>query len=225
MADQASKEAATKTRIITHMNSDHQDSLIRYLQHYAQLSSFSARNAHLANITFDSLTILSSRRTPYTIPIKPPMTAWSEARPRVVAMDAECVVGLGRSNVTVKRYKEPRGFMAVGFVASLLTYIAFSRRANFLAGSILYDSLLKYVPLFANFCWMVQPLVFYPMVIGHGFEATWMARRRLEKHTVPMLSMLWWKWVLGTFVEGVGSFKRFDEIVREEEVKKEKAKH
>lgn len=46
--DPAAAELAAKTRIITHMNNDHQDSLVRYLEAYHNLSSFTARNAKIA---------------------------------------------------------------------------------------------------------------------------------------------------------------------------------
>ena len=227
MAEKSSKSAAeaTKQRIINHMNNDHQDSLIRYLQHYAQLSSFSARNAHLDDINFDSLTILSSAGTPHAIPIKPSMTSWSDARPRVVAMDGEAVAGLGASNITVKKYKPPRGFMAVVFVACLLTFISFCRRANFEPGSVSYDTLLKHIPSFAKFCWTIQPLLFWFMVVLHGYETVRMVKTRLEKHTVRMFSRVWWMWLLSCSVEGFGSYVRFDECVREEQAKKEGMKH
>ena len=228
MADKTSKKTdeATKQRIITHMNNDHQDSLIRYLQHYAHLSSFSARNAHLVDISLDSLTILSSNRTPHLIPIKPAMTSYSEARPRVVAMDGEAVAGLGASDITVKRYKPPYGFMTVVMVACLLTHISFCRRANFEPGSVFYDTLLlKHVPRFADFCWTIQPLLFLPNYLLHGTEAAWMVKSRLEKHTVRMFSRVWWMWVLSCFAEGYGSFVRFDECVSEEKAKKEGMKH
>ena len=227
MADKTSKstDEATKQRIITHMNNDHQDSLIRYLQYYAQLSSFSARNAHLVDISFDSLTILSSDRTPHAIPIKPAMTSWSEARPRVVAMDGEAVAGLGASDITVKKYKPPRGFMTVVFVVCLLTQICFCRRANFEPGSVLYDTLLRHIPSFASFCRTVQPLLFWPLYLIHAGETVRMVTSRLEKHTVRMFSRVWWMWVLSCFVEGLGSFKRFDECVKEEKSRKEGMKH
>ena len=225
MTDQATKDTAAKKRIITHMNADHQDSLIRYLEHYCNLSSFAARNARLTDITLDGMTIASSGTKLHDVPIKPPMTAWSEARPRVVDMDAEAAEGLGRSNVTVKRYKEPRGFMTVVMVACLLTYVAFSRRSNFTAGSMLYDMLLWYVPRFSNFCWKVQPLVIYPMVVVHAGRAIYMERSRLRKHTVKMFCGIWWLWMVSTFVEGQGAFMRFDEAVRDEEERKAKAKH
>ena len=227
MTEKASKstDEAAKQRIITHMNNDHQDSLIRYLRYYAQLSSLSARNAHLADISFDSLTILSSNRISHAIPIKPAMTSWSEARPRVVAMDGEAVAGLGASNITVKQYKPPRGFMTAVFVACLLTFITFCRRANFEPGSIFYDTLLKYVPNFAKFCWTYQPLGFGLMVAMHAGETVWMVKSRLEKHTVRTFSRVWWMWVLSCFVEGTGSFIRFGECVEEEKAKREGMKH
>ena len=140
-------------------------------------------------------------------------------------MDAEAVKGLGRSNVTVKRYKGPRGLMTATMVVCALTFLAFARPGNFVPGALLYDALLRYVPGFAKFCWRVQPLVIYPMLALHVVEAVHMERSRLKKHTVRMFSRTWWMWVISTFVEGVGAFVRFDEVVREEEEKREKAKH
>ncbi|CAD6583435.1 MAG: hypothetical protein ASARMPRED_001319 [Alectoria sarmentosa] len=227
MAEKSSQatDAAAKQRIITHMNNEHQDSLIRYLKYYTQLSSFSARNAHLVDISFNDLTILSSKGTYHAIPIKPAMTSWSEARTRVVAMDGDAVIGLGASNITVKKYKPPRGWMTAVFVACALTYICFCRRTNFEPGSVFYDTLLRNVPSFAKFCRVIQPWLFWFMVVAHAAEASWMAKSRLEKHTVRMFSRVWWMWVLSCFVEGVGSSMRFDECVEEEKAKKEGMKH
>lgn len=224
-AASADKDAAARTRIITHMNADHQDSLIRYLQHYCSLPSLTARNAHLTSITFDSLIINSSPKSAHTIPISPLMTSWSEARPRVVVMDAEATAALGKSSITVKRYKKPRGFMTVVFVAVAITFLLFCRRAHFRPGSVVYDVVMRHAPGFADFCWRIQPLLFYTMVVWHGAEVAHMYRSRLEKHTVRMFSGVWWAWVVSAFVEGFGSFWRFDEVVREEEGKKAVAKH
>jgi len=226
MASQPPKDAAAKTRIITHMNTDHQDSLIRYLQHFAHLSPISARNAHLADFTFSSLTILSSKEQAHTIPITPSMTSWADARPRVVAMGQEAVAALKKSSITVKRYKPPRSYMTAIMAASALTFILFSRRANFLPGSLLYNLLLlNHMPNFANFCWKIQPLVIYPMLVLHSAEAAHMQRSRLEKHTVRIFGWVWWAWMGSAFVEGFTSFWRFDEVVGEEEGKKKAAKH
>lgn len=227
MAFPTEKDAAARIRILTHMNADHQDSISRYLQYYHSFSSFSSRNAILSDIDFTSMTVLpspNSKRT-YRIAIFPPMTSWSEARPRVVEMDAEATAALGRSTVTVKEYTRPRGFMSVVWVAAFVTFLAFSRRANFRPGSLCYDGLLHYVPGFNNFCWKIQPLVIYPMVVLHAAEALYMERSRLARHTVKAFGRVWWMWIFSTFVEGVGAFLRFDEVVREEEQKKAKARH
>lgn len=224
MANQSAEAAAAKQRILSHMNSEHRDSLRRYLEHYNRVSSFSARDAKLTDITFSSMTILSSNGQ-CTVPIDPPLTSWSQARERVVAMDAEATAGLGRSNITVKKYKRPRGVMAVVFVAAACTFVVFAKRSNFEAGSFLYDNVLKYAPGFAKWCYKIQPLVIYPMATIHGWEAYHMQKSRLEKHNVPFMSKLWWKWVLSTFVEGVGAFMRFDRIVEKEKEMTEKAKH
>lgn len=225
MPDQAAKDAAAKQRIITHMNTDHQDSLIRYLEHFCHVSSFSARNAKLADITFDSLTILASNGKPHTIPIKPPMTSWSEARPRVVAMDAEAVAGLNRSNITVKKFRGPKGVMGVVFVAAAVTFVVFSKRSNFEPGALVYDTVMRHVPNFNKFCHTIQPLVLYPMIALHSWEAYNMDQTRLEKHSIPRFSKLWWKWIFMTFIGGIGLFKSFDSIVEEEEAKKANANH
>jgi len=227
MPSESEKDAAARTRIMTHMNADHQDSISRYLEHHHSVSSFGSRNAYLSNIDFTSMTVLPSPNSSkaYKIAISPPMTSWSEARPRVVEMDAEATAALGRSAVTVKKYTPPRGFMAIVWIASFVTFIAFSRRANFRNGSWCYDGLLKYVPSFGDFCWRIQPLVLYPMVVLHATEAVYMERSRLRRHTVRAFGRVWWTWLFSTFVEGIGAFLRFDQTVKEEEERKAKARH
>lgn len=140
-------------------------------------------------------------------------------------MDGEAVAGLGASNITVKKYRPPHGFMTVVFVACALTLVSFCRRANFEPGSVFYDTLLKKIPSFAKFCRTVQPLVLWFMIIVHGAESMWMVKSRLEKHTVRMFGRVWWMWVLSCWVEGFGSYIRFDECVREESARREGMKH
>ena len=91
-------------------------------------------------------------------------------------------------------------------------------------GGAFYNVLLKGVPGFARFCYRVQPLVLYGMIVVHGSEAGHMARSRLQRHGVRRFSGLWWKWVLTTFVEGFTNFIRFDECVEEVRREREAAK-
>lgn len=47
----------------------------------------------------------------------------------------------------------------------------------------------------------------------------------MVKHTVPMFSQLWWKWFISDAIEGFPALLRFDAIVKEERLKKERQKH
>ncbi|KAI4177431.1 MAG: hypothetical protein LQ343_000412 [Gyalolechia ehrenbergii] len=125
--NQFAKDEAAKERIIKHMNADHQDSLVRYLEYFCHLSSSSARNAKLESVTQDSLSISTSTGKTHVVPIQPAMTTWSEARTRFAEIDAQAVAGLGRWSITVKRYERPRGFLAVVFVTCCLTYLVFPK--------------------------------------------------------------------------------------------------
>ena len=223
------KDAAAQDRIIKHMNADHSDSLIRYVRYYKGLSSFSARNALLKNITLGTLEISCSafpiKESSHTIAIDPPLNSWAEARARLVEMDGYACKGLGCSNITVKKYVRPKGFMAVVFGACLWTYLTFSRRSHFLPGSLYYNYFFSFVPGFAKFCYTIQPLLITLMVALHSAEVIHLAITRLEKHTVPIFSQLWWKWILSDSIEGLGALKRFDRIVDEERLKRERQKH
>ena len=225
MADDATKENAAKHRIISHMNSDHKDSLIRYLEHFCHLSSFSARNARLVDISFEQMEVETAPRSTHHISIKPPMTTWSEARPRVVAMDHEAVAALGVSSITIKRYQKPYGPTLNFLVAIILVLTAFSTRANFKQGSIMYNYLLFGAPSFAHFCWSIQPFLVPFIFTLHALEMAFVMRTRLTRHTVPVGSILWLTWLASNLIEGYGAVIRFDELVVQEEAKRARARH
>lgn len=228
MADPTAQETVAKTRIITHMNNDHQDSLVRLLEYFCHLSSFSSRNARLTDITYDNLTIQTGNRfglCAHSIPILPAMTSWADARGKLVALDATATAGLNRSKITVKKYVKPTGFMAVIHFLVVSTFAVFCRPANFEPGSWIYDYVWVYIPGFARSRHWMQLLLLSFMFGVHGAEALWMIKSRLRKHTVPTFSKLWCAWVLSCFFEGAGSFVRFDKIVEEETRRKEKLKH
>ncbi|KAL8708534.1 MAG: hypothetical protein Q9220_006587 [cf. Caloplaca sp. 1 TL-2023] len=223
--EQASKDEAAQQRIIGHMNADHQDSLIRYLEHFCHLSSFRARNAKLDNVTLDSLTISTGQSKSYLVPIHPAMTSWTEARTRFAALDGEANKALGRSDITIKEYTRPRGFSAVVFVIACINFVAFSTRSNFHPGSLLYDNVLRHAKGFANFCSIIQPALITFMVVVHSIEVVYMGLGRMKKHSVPTFSKLWWQWMLDTSIEGVFAFMRFDGLVKKAEEKKANANH
>jgi hypothetical protein len=243
-----SPPVSPSVRIITHMNADHADSLVRYLEHYHQLSSFSARNAHITDITLSTL-ILSTRAAPrqppsagedqagrkteltadtYIIPLDPPLTSWAQARERLVKMDEECVTGLGRSKVTLKTYLPPTNTLhrTMG-VLTCLTLLAFCWRPNLTPNtfSMLFGPLPQIFPGWFSFCYTIQPFVFWGMVLIHGAEAWYLDRTRLSRHSVPRGSVLWCTWMVSAILEGFGNFQRVDEWVHEEEMRKARQKH
>jgi hypothetical protein len=142
------------------------------------------------------------------VPLNPPMGSYREARERLVEMDRDSIKGLQRSSITIKEYRAPKGFHAVGFAVCAGTFLLLSRRDNALPGSLPYELLFKHIPQFAAFVARVRDLVLWPMIAIHLFEA-YLMTKRLEKHSVPLFSTLWWMWVVSCFIEGVGSFQRY----------------
>jgi hypothetical protein len=181
---------------------------VRYAEHYANASRYTASNAKMEDISLDTITLSAGSRT-FFIPLDPPLKSFSEARERVVKMDQDCIEALGRDSITIKEYRAPRGFHAVIFATCFGTYILLSRQSNVLPGSLLYESTFKFIPQFAAFVLKVRLLVLYPMIALHAFEAFLMSRK-LERHSVPLFSKLWWAWCISSFIEGVGSFQRYD---------------
>ncbi|KAL8825607.1 MAG: hypothetical protein Q9191_004312 [Dirinaria sp. TL-2023a] len=210
MAD--TKDASAQTRIMKHMNADHQDSLIRYLRHHHHISFFSARNAELVAMDLSYLTIVSASHPfsvkEHRIPIDPPLASWAECSP-----------------ITVKKWIRPYGTSAVNFTLFLWLYSTFCRRANFLPGSLYYRYFFGFMPGLANFCSNIQPFLFYGVLAIHLMECLFIMKPRLQKHTVRMFNSVWWLWSFSSCFEGVGATLRFDRLVKEEEEKKAKQKH
>ncbi|EEA21665.1 integral membrane protein, putative [Talaromyces marneffei ATCC 18224] len=218
-----SKEQIQKQRIVSHMNSDHRDSLSMFLVIYNKVPYTQAQTAQIEEIRLSGMTISTadypdrakSSRTNFFVPFEPALNGYEEARHKVVEMHKHCLKTLGQSDITIQEYRRPRGFSAFMFTVCLVTFIAFSRRSNFQPGSELYSRLLQYVPDFATFCYKIQPLVIGGMVIIHSIEAIHMSIYRLRPHNVAIGSRLWFLWVLNDFVEGFTALQRFDALVEE----------
>ncbi|KAI9696495.1 MAG: hypothetical protein M1820_008123 [Bogoriella megaspora] len=231
MAEKSRDEAARK-RILDHMNADHADSLVadhlgklsRYVEHYKGLSLWSARTARATDIDLNQLTIDANGQS-HQILFDLPMTSLRESRERLVEMDKASLQGLNRSEITITEYKPPQGWHWIVFSAVTLTLMAYYKRSNFIPGSWLYENLLRSVPGFAKFSWTIQPLVFYGIIVIHSCEAFFMANGLLKKHSVPVGSSLWLKWVATTWIDGFCSFSRFKDLARQKTLEREKQKH
>lgn len=158
------------------------------------------------DISLDKLQVATGSQS-YVIALDPPMKSLSDARGRLVELDKKAVSGLNRSSITLKEYRAPKGIFIGVFAVCLGTYILLSRKENMLPGSLLYESVLKYFPRFAEFTYNVRDYVLYPMIAIHLAEAYLMANT-LKKHSVPLFSQLWLTWMASVFIEGFNAFQR-----------------
>ncbi|KAK0366331.1 hypothetical protein LTR02_006735 [Friedmanniomyces endolithicus] len=225
MSDTEEQDNATKSRIITHLNRDHHDSLVRYLQHYTNLSPLRANSAYLTTLDLSSLTLTcgsGSTTQTHRIPLTPPMASYGETRERVVAMDREARLALNRSEITVKEFLPPTGVYAVLFATITLVFLAYSQRWWFAPGQVVERVL---GPGFARFSFVMQPWVLGVMLFMHTTEMLYLMRYKLIRHSVNPGSRLFWLWTGTTFVEGAGAFWRFNGLVREKEEARAKKGH
>ncbi len=231
------KTEALKIRILNHMNADHASSLSLFAQHYCKLPPLQAKTAKLTDIALDHMIISTSQSFTVSnrnvarnyIPITPPMSSFSEARERMVAMDNESLKGLGLSDITVTTYRLPRGYHWAVLFATTISFISFSRPelTDPRHGGFLYDfwSVNGCAPQLAQLAHTLQPYTFAAMVVIHTSEAVYLARTRLRKHGVKAGGALWYAWMVSCFLEGFGAFQRFDGIVEEKEEQKSMKKH
>lgn len=225
-------EAAARTRIVNHMNKDHQRELSHYLRHYSKLPAWRARDPVMKDISTESMTIQSADGAAHQIPFDPPMTSLSEARNRVVAMDGEARAGLGLADVDVTVYAAPRGWHAAVFASVVLYYVVYFSKpweagtgsaSGPLAGLAeaqrgFWDAVF---PGGVQVMGQVVRAILWPVVAIHLVEISVLDRTRLTPHGVRRWSGVWWLWAGSCFFEGYPSFLRFDQLVAEKRAAKE----
>jgi hypothetical protein len=226
MADQASKDAASKHRIIKHMNGDHAETLSLYLQHYCKLSARAARGASMTDISLSAMIFRTSDGKTHTIPLNPPMASYAEARTRSVDMDREARSALDVSSVRITSYLLPSKPLHV-FVFSICTvmWVAFITKYMVVPKTWFYDEVLPYWPGGPESYLWVLKVILFPVLAIHFGEVWWLDRTRLRKYGVERGSLLWWKWAGSNFIEGYGCHQRIDAEVERKQKEAEKAQH
>ena len=226
MADQASKDAVAKERIIKHLNNDHQKSLSYYLQHYKKLSSSVAYKPLVTDITFDALTIKTRGGESYPIPFNPPMKSWADARQRTVDMDGEARSALDISPIAITAYEPPLSPVHLTvFGLCIFTFVIFVTRNKIVPGTWFYDNVLPWYPGGPKWFLWIARVIALPVLGIHMGETYWLDRTRLRRHGVERGTALWYKWVASCFIEGMGCFQRIDATVKRKTLEAEKAKH
>ncbi|KAI4104270.1 MAG: hypothetical protein LQ339_003889 [Xanthoria mediterranea] len=230
-------DTAIKNRIITHMNTSHQDSLTRYLRQTHHLPLSTARHATLHSLTLSTLTLTLSPSSPsptapkYQIPITPPLKTYAEARARLAAMDAAACTALDLAPYTLTHYDPPRGIRLFIFILIFLETLLLSRRAHFLPPSVIHHVLTQFIPYYgaqiASFCARTHFAILAVIYAIHGVQAWRMDRTRLRRYNVVRLGRVWWLWMGDAMVEGLYAFPPVDEWARgeEERRRREKERH
>jgi hypothetical protein len=216
------KDAATKTRILNHMNADHSASLTLYLRNYSNLPVGEASKPTLLDISLSSLTISSRSGTSHTIPLEPPMSSYAEARPRFVAMDEECRAALNISPYTITHYEAPKSFIhRTVFGLCLMTMVIFATKKYMVPGTFFYDDVLPWFPGGPKTFLMISDKVALPTVFIHLGEMVLLDQTKLAKHNVSRGSGLWWKWIISCMIEGFGTFQRINAMIGKQKKEKE----
>jgi hypothetical protein len=213
--------AAMKSRIITHMNADHQLSLRLYLQHSCHIPSGGTVKASLEDITNEHMILISSFGR-HIVPLDPPMKSLMEGRERLVAMHQQCLKELDLSDIVVDEYQLPTTVFPWA-LSSLVILIAltfpFRESLRPESGSVIYDiwSLGGLAPGLAQLSYTLAPAVLGFIYLAHGIESVYLARTRLRKHWVETFSKTWWLWIGDCALEGFGAIQRFDAVVKRKE--------
>lgn len=175
----------------------------------------------MADINLDEMVLVCSGKT-YRIPFDPPMSSFRDARERVIETDKECRQELGKSDITIKEFVPPTRLYALEFIVVAATFLGYSQRYWFERGQVVERALGSN---FARFSWAIQPWLIAFMVGLHTAEVIYFIRNHLRTHSVNVRTLLWWKWVATTFVEGQFAFKRWRDLVHRKREEKEKQKH
>lgn len=222
--------AAMKSRIITHMNADHQLSLRLYLQHYCHVPSSGTVKASLEDISTDHITLNSSFGR-HVVPFDPPMKSLMEGREKLVAMHQHCLQELDLSDIVIDDYQLPRAvfpYVLAALVVLIGLTFPFRESLRPESRSVIYDiwSLGGRVPQLASLSHALAPAVLCFIYLAHGVEMVVLARTRLRKHWVETFSRTWWLWLGECALVGYSAFQHLDRMVKKKaDAKGGKAQH
>jgi hypothetical protein len=199
----------------------------RYLEAYSDLSVFQTRDAKMTDITLNEMKFMCNGQQ-HTIAFDPPMKSFRDARERSVQLDKDALTILGRSDLAVDRYVPPtvKTGHLINFSTCFLCYLFLPFPSNWQPGSLLYDTVLHYIPWFANFValigWWIFVLIILPV---HTLEAGLMARRLRIRHGLTPFDGMWWAWTGSCFVEGITSTWRLNSLLDQKRKEKNAKKH
>jgi len=200
---------AAKARIISHMNNDHHDSIVRYLQHYARLSPSQAYGGRMTGVDLNGFTLQARGKT-HRIPFHPPLTSYAQVREKAVELDNQSKQMLHLSDVTINKFYAPTGVFLVLFLTTAATWIGFSQRWWFEKGGPVAQFAGEG---FAAFNYRIQPYFLPALGAAHLFESVLYSNTLLPHHGVNPRSLAYWLWAVSFVIEGQLAVARFKSVV------------
>ncbi|PHH79125.1 hypothetical protein CDD80_5591 [Ophiocordyceps camponoti-rufipedis] len=222
MASSTQADEEARDRVMRHMNQAHTRELSHMVRHFSGASASEAVNPSLRDLTLQGMRVRAGGND-YAVPFSPPLADWSEARHRIIAMDAKARQGLGISDVYVTRYVPFRPGLERIVVFYVFFYIVCRLTLPFIQhGSAVWAVIDAIFPGgFSSYTAVVR-FITLPMFAVHFLE-TVVFDRKLRSHGIDRWSGLWWKWSLDCFVEGVCAFRKLNHIVAETRAAKKKS--
>lgn len=115
----------------------------------------------------------------------------------------------------------PQGAALRGYISTIVVFALSARRELIAPGSWVHETLLATRPQAQEWAPRVQDGLFYLFIGAHALEVLFIAVPRLWKHSVPVLSATWCKWVCAWSVGGMYAMRHFDAVVAAEAAKKQ----
>ncbi|OAA79248.1 hypothetical protein LEL_02734 [Akanthomyces lecanii RCEF 1005] len=217
-------DEARKDRIISHMNRDHTREMSNFLRHYNSLSKRQAARPSMRDVSLDTMHIRAGGFN-HAVPFVPPLRGWDDIRPRLAEMDAVARRDLGVSDITVATYVAPRPADWIVFCAVTFYFVSAASLPWLVHGTTAWSLLNGGFPGGAPmFRWLVKVL-FVPVLGIHVTECYLLDRLRLSRHGVERFTGIWLLWEVSCFLEGLMTWRRFDELVAEKQKQKDAKKH
>jgi len=228
----ASTQEAVQRRIITHMNDDHQESIVFYLRNYAKLPPAQATSGKLETITEKGMAISYSSATGSAetfVEFDPPLSSLSEARPRLIAMLQDSMRSQGVSPIRIKRFAYPSLAGYISIIGASIGFYSFAA-----PGALAPDSVLTRYALLGNLkvaAWLTAwrlPLLAFMIAIhlseaGAQYYFAWKhCPRKVGLLGLETLGIVGWIWVVFAFIEGFPCINRFKALVQTEDQKSKK---
>jgi hypothetical protein len=220
MAKHPDDSATQKDYIIRHMNKDHHDALVNYLQFYARVTPREAATAELVDINLDGMIITrvtdpNGPPRPIVVPINPRMDSLKQSRERLVAMAFESLEGLGRSRWKIESYPNISlpGLLYGAFTATILALVLFPNE-TLRPGAQARQFLLLDSEKVARWLFVHQRELRSVIMGSAVYTAAMPMRRRLQRHCYKSSWGQWIAWFSAALFEGVFACGAFDEKVR-----------